>query len=99
MTQKLTAALENLPVVFLRLCEHAAYVCEGNTNLFKWNVFRLKTVFVSHVYPFKLEDVSPTTRPLPFGKILIAEPEILQVSAFPMNCTDGQSCNPPATLR
>lgn len=66
MTQKLTDASENLPVVFLGLCERAAYVREGSTNLFKWNVLGLKTVFASHVYPLKLDGLAigfafPTT--------------------------------------
>src|SRR5574337_363662 len=42
------------PVTFLGLCERAAYVRDGNTNLFKWNVIGLKNILVSPVYPLRL---------------------------------------------
>jgi len=41
-------------IAFLGVCERAAYVREGNTNLFKWNVLGLKQVVLSHVFPIPL---------------------------------------------
>lgn len=41
-------------MVFLGLAERAAYVREGNTNLFKWNVLGLKHIVLSYIYPLKL---------------------------------------------
>lgn len=42
-------------IIFLGLCERAAYVREGNTNLFKWNVLGLKNIILSHIFPMKLD--------------------------------------------
>ena len=41
-------------VAYLGFCERAAYVRDGNTNLFKWNVLGLKQVVLSHVFPLSL---------------------------------------------
>lgn len=41
-------------VAFLGLCERVAYVREGNTNFFKWNVLGLKYIVLSTIYPLKL---------------------------------------------
>ena len=41
-------------IIFLGLCERAAYVREGNTNIFKWNFIGLKNIVLSYIYPIKL---------------------------------------------
>lgn len=45
-------------VLFLGLAERAAYVRDGNTNLFKWNVLGLKHIVLSHIYPLTLSGFS-----------------------------------------
>ena len=45
---------ETSEIAFLGLCERAAYVLDGNTNLFKWDVIGLKQVVVSSIYPLQL---------------------------------------------
>jgi hypothetical protein len=49
---------KEIGIVFLGVCERAAYVREGQTNLFKWNVLGLKQVVLSHIYPFPLTGLS-----------------------------------------
>ncbi len=80
MADKPTTSPEDLPVVFLGLCERAAHVREGNTNLFKWNVLGLKTVFVSYIYPLKLDGLAigfafPTTIAAEEAKFRISSAE------------------------
>lgn len=41
-------------IIFLGLAERVAYVREGNTNLFKWNVLGLKHTILSNIYPMRL---------------------------------------------
>lgn len=45
-------------VLFLGLAERAAYVRDGNTNLFKWNVLGLKHIVLSPIYPLRLSGFS-----------------------------------------
>jgi hypothetical protein len=45
-------------IIFLGLCERAAYVRDGNTNLFKWNVLGLKNVILSSLFPLPLAGIS-----------------------------------------
>jgi len=40
--------------IFLGVYERAAYVREGKTNLFKWNVIGLKYIILSHIFPIRL---------------------------------------------
>lgn len=40
---------------FLGFCERAAYVRDGNTNVFKWNVIGLKNIIISHIFPLNLK--------------------------------------------
>ena len=96
MTHETTASPGDLPVVFLGLCERAAYVREGNTNLFKWNVLGLKTVFVSHVYPLKLEGLAigfafPTTIAAEEAKFRISNAEGNEVGTINLM---AQAVNP-----
>jgi hypothetical protein len=42
------------PIIFLGLCERAAYVREGNTDIFKWNIAGLKHIILSHLFPITL---------------------------------------------
>lgn len=41
-------------VIFLGFCERTAYIRDGNTNIFKWNVLGLRNVVLSHVFPISL---------------------------------------------
>lgn len=41
-------------LVFLGVCERAAYVQDGNTNLEKWNIIGLKNIVLSHIFPLTL---------------------------------------------
>lgn len=41
-------------IIFLGVCERAAYVRDGYTNLFKWNVVGLKRVVLSYIFPCPL---------------------------------------------
>ena len=50
----LKATVKYRGMVFLGLAERAAYVREGNTNLFKWNVLGLKHIVLSYIYPLRL---------------------------------------------
>jgi hypothetical protein len=45
-------------IVFLGLCERAAHVREGNTQLFKWNVIGLKNIILSHIFPLGFSGLS-----------------------------------------
>jgi Domain of unknown function (DUF4263) len=42
-------------IAFLGFCERAAYVRDGNTNLFKWNILGLKHIILSHLFPLNLD--------------------------------------------
>ncbi len=44
-------------IAFLGVCERAAYVREGSTNLYKWNILGLKQIVLSHLFPIPLRDV------------------------------------------
>jgi len=41
-------------VAFLGFSERAAYVRDGNTNLFKWNVIGLKHIVLFPIFPITL---------------------------------------------
>lgn len=41
-------------VLFLGIAERAAYVPDGATNLFKWNVLGLRNIVLSYLFPFSL---------------------------------------------
>jgi hypothetical protein len=43
------------PIVFLGFCERAAYVRDGGTGLFKWNILGLKHIILSNFFPLKLD--------------------------------------------
>jgi hypothetical protein len=43
-------------VVFLGVGERVAYVRDGNTNLFKWNVLGLKSIVLSNIFPFGFQN-------------------------------------------
>lgn len=45
-------------LVFLGVCERAACVQDGNTNLVKWNVLGLKHVVLSYIYPLPLRGIT-----------------------------------------
>jgi Domain of unknown function (DUF4263) len=45
-------------LIFLGLCERAAYVRDGNTNIFKWNILGLKHVVISCIYPLPFQGVT-----------------------------------------
>ena len=47
-------------LIFLGLSERSAYVRDGNTNLFKWNLLGLKQHFLSHIFPIGLNGWSLT---------------------------------------
>jgi hypothetical protein len=40
--------------LFLGIAERAAYVPDGNTNLWKWNVLGLRNVVLSYIFPLNL---------------------------------------------
>ena len=44
-------------LVFIGICERAAYVREGNTNLFKWNILGLKQVVLSNIFPLPFQGI------------------------------------------
>ena len=44
-------------VVFLGICERVAYVREGNTNLFKWNILGLKNIILSYIFPIRFRNL------------------------------------------
>lgn len=43
-------------LIFLGVCERAAYVQDGNTNLQKWNVIGLKNIVLSNIFPMAFSD-------------------------------------------
>lgn len=47
-------------IAFLGLCERSAYVRDGNTNLFKWNILGLKQNILTHIFPISLNGWSLT---------------------------------------
>lgn len=67
-------------IIFLGACERAAYVREGRTNLFKWNVLGLKHVVLSHIFPIPLSGISlgfafnPSRSPIEY-QLRIAGPD------------------------
>ena len=46
---------KDVDIIFLGFCERAAYVSDGNTNVFKWNVLGLKNIIISHIFPMNLK--------------------------------------------
>lgn len=44
-------------IVFLGVCERFAYVRDGNTNLFKWNILGLKNIILSYIFPIKFRNL------------------------------------------
>jgi len=42
-------------LAFLGLSERSAYVRDGNTNLFKWNILGLKQHILTHIFPVTLD--------------------------------------------
>src|ERR1700722_9766047 len=58
-------------VLFLGVADRAAYVREGETNLYKWNILGLKNVVLTNILPFSLSG-------LHFGIAVSAETMITQ---------------------
>lgn len=46
---------KDINIIFLGFCERAAYVRDGNTNVFKWNVLGLKNIILSNIFPLNLK--------------------------------------------
>ena len=46
---------KDVDIIFLGFCERAAYVRDGNTNVFKWNVLGLKNIIISNIFPLNLK--------------------------------------------
>ncbi len=47
-------------IIFLGLSERSAYVRDGNTNLFKWNILGLKQHILANIFPISLNGWSFT---------------------------------------
>ncbi|MCI5105117.1 MAG: DUF4263 domain-containing protein [Pseudomonadales bacterium] len=47
-------------IVFLGVSERSAYVRDGNTNLYKWNILGMKNHVLSHMFPFSLDRLNFT---------------------------------------
>lgn len=46
---------KDVDIIFLGFCERVAYVRDGNTNVFKWNVLGLKNIIISNIFPLNLK--------------------------------------------
>ena len=69
--------MSHLWIIFLGLCERAAYVQEGNTSIFKWNILGLKHVLLSYIYPFNLCGV---TLGIAFDQNTLQDGTVLRIS-------------------
>lgn len=93
----------NSGVIFLGIAERAAYVHDGNVNLFKWNVLGLKTVLGSFVYPFAFSDFfmglafSPVN-PIGDRKLRLVDEQENEVGFINLSTKTGSPSDPEANL-
>ncbi len=95
---------EHPGVVFLGLCERAAYVRDGNTNLFKWNVIGLKHIVLSYIYPTHLAGWSigfafQSTSALAEQKFRLTDESGTEVGFVNVSATAASPNDPDAVLR
>jgi hypothetical protein len=91
-------------VLFLGLAERAAYVRDGNTNLFKWNVLGLKHIILSHIYPLSLSGWSfgfafHATGTLGEHKLLLTDESGTEVGQLNVATKTASPSDPDAALR
>lgn len=53
-----SGAEQGTDLVFLGVCERAACVQDGNTNLVKWNVLGLKHILLSYIFPLPFRGIT-----------------------------------------